>query len=473
MTTTDVEDVVATHPQVDRAVVVNRVGYVIPADGADEHVAQWRRVYDDMYSEEEFADDPGPGRLGSDFIGWNSSYTGEPIPLEEMLQWRAASVERVRGLHPSRVLEIGVGSGLLLSQLAGDCEEYRGTDFSRVTISKLRARLKQADVPWSGRVHLRVAEAAETDRLPAGYFDTVIINSVAMCFPGHGYLRRVTEQALRVLAPGGTFYLGDIRNLTLLEQFSAAVHLARDPSADPATLHDRTRQAVAEEDELMLAPEYFVATARELPEIAGVDIQLKRGTAINELTRYRYDVVLHKGPAPVRSLAGAARVEFTGDLASILADHPGGDLRVTGIPHRGLVGEEATAEHIRRAEPVTPATVQGWLPEDVHLLAERLGRTAVVTWSARPDQMDAVFLDPEAPADALTDVYEPREPLQRASRYANYPQAAALSDDVRKFVAERVPADQVPAAVVIVDEFPSTVDGELDSEALPTPDLPA
>ena len=58
-----------------------------------------------------------PAVLGEDFGGWNSSYTGAPIPLEQMREWRAAAVDRIRGLGPARVLEIGVGSGLLLAHV--------------------------------------------------------------------------------------------------------------------------------------------------------------------------------------------------------------------------------------------------------------------------------------------------------------------------------------------------------------------
>lgn len=498
----EIEAVVTTHPQVHSAVVIagedragrrRLVSYVIPADtvpdsdsapavnaGGGDLVEQWRRVYDDMYTDTEFVDDSQFGRLEADFSGWNSSYTGTAIPIEDMRQWRASTVERIRALKPSRVLEIGIGSGLLMSHLAADCEEYRGTDLSPVTISNLRDRLKNADVPWANRVHLRVAEGTDTTGMPDDYFDTVIINSVVQAFPGERYMRRVLEQGLRVLAPGGSFYIGDVRNLNLLEEFRTAVQLARNPSAEPAKVRERARRVVATEQELLLAPEYFVASARELPGVVGVDIQLKRSTVVNELTRYRYDVVLHKAPAQVQSLADVPRVEFA-DLASddigqfgdhivrILGEQPGSSLRVTGIPHGGLVGEVAAAQSIRRGQPIpvtaAPGSAQpngGWIPEDLHLLAERLGLTAVVTWSAQPDRMDAVFLAKTPDKRLLTDVFEVKEPVERASRYANYPQASLLAAEVRRFVGERVPSDLVPAEVVVVDEFPLTVAGELD-----------
>src|SRR5690606_19404067 len=70
------------------------VGPELPDADVSEHVEKWRAIYDSMYG------DTGPDTagIGDDFTGWNSSYTRAPIPLSEMRQWRAATVERVRGL---------------------------------------------------------------------------------------------------------------------------------------------------------------------------------------------------------------------------------------------------------------------------------------------------------------------------------------------------------------------------------------
>ena len=51
-------------------------------------------------------------------------------------------------------------------------------------------------------------------------------------------------------------------------------------------------------------PKDGLAALAVLPD-AGLDVQVKRGFTDNELTRYRYDVTIHKTPAPVRSLAAA------------------------------------------------------------------------------------------------------------------------------------------------------------------------
>ncbi|WP_271035756.1 class I SAM-dependent methyltransferase, partial [Mycolicibacterium hassiacum] len=145
----------------------------------DELVDQWQQMYDELYD----ADVDGPS-FGNDFRGWNSSYTGEAIPLEQMQEWRHATVERIRALRPARVLEIGVGSGLLLSQLAPECEEYWGTDFSAPTIQRLEAAV--AEQLWGDHLHLRVQPAHVVDGLPGGFFDTVVLNSVVQYFPNAG-----------------------------------------------------------------------------------------------------------------------------------------------------------------------------------------------------------------------------------------------------------------------------------------------
>src|SRR5205807_2036419 len=154
---------------------------------------------------------------------------------------------RIRGLGAARVLEFGVGSGLLLAQLAPDCVDYWGTDFSAVTIETLQVAV--ASQPWGDRVRLRVQPADVADGLPQGHFDVVVLNSVIQYFPSAGYLLDVLAVAMRLLAPGGAVFIGDVRNLSLLRAFTSGI-LCADASTGQdtaAVMRERVRREMLAE----------------------------------------------------------------------------------------------------------------------------------------------------------------------------------------------------------------------------------
>ncbi|HEX5254707.1 MAG TPA: amino acid adenylation domain-containing protein, partial [Mycobacterium sp.] len=307
------------------------------SDGDVEIVEEWQQLYDELYGAEVAMPD-----FGMDFRGWNSSLTGEPIPLEEMIEWRSATVDRIMALRPQRVLEIGVGSGLLLSQVAPHCAEYVATDMSAVVIDNLGRSLEQLQIPWRDRVHLLTRPAHVTETLPQGHFDTIIVNSVVQYFPNAGYLTEVIDSAIELLAPGGALFLGDVRNHSLQGAFQTAVALARADATDAADIRRRAKHALLGEPELLLAPEYFTTLAADHRSVGGLEIQVKRGLADNELNRYRYDVVIHKAPASVRSLAAAPGWTWTecggldGLRARLLAERPAA-VRIAEIPRTGVI----------------------------------------------------------------------------------------------------------------------------------------
>ncbi|MGH3582412.1 MAG: amino acid adenylation domain-containing protein, partial [Mycobacterium sp.] len=188
----------------------------------DEIVEEWQTIYDELY-----AADGEAVPFGSDFRGWNSSYTGEPIPLAEMEEWRSTTVDRILALHPRHALEIGAGSGLLLSQVAPHCERYVATDISAAAVDKLTHALQQWQIPWRDRVDLSARPAHVTVGLPTAHFDTIIVNSVVQYFPNATYLAEVIDNALELLAPGGSLFIGDVRNHSLQNAFQTGIAMAR------------------------------------------------------------------------------------------------------------------------------------------------------------------------------------------------------------------------------------------------------
>ncbi|NVN48534.1 non-ribosomal peptide synthase/polyketide synthase [Mycolicibacterium hippocampi] len=482
----EVENALLACPQVTQAVAAvhdgdidsSLVAYVTldhaTATDDDEVVEQWQQMYDELYDPDPDAGAPG---FGMDFRGWNSSYTNAPIPLDEMGEWRTATVDQIIALLPRRLLEIGVGSGLLLSQIAPHCERYVATDMSAVAIDGLARSMEQLQIPWRDRVQLLTRPAHVTDGLPQGHFDTIVLNSIVQYFPHRRYLAEVLDRAVDLLATDGTLFIGDVRNHTLQRAFHAAV--ARTHTTDSAEIRERVHRALVSEAELVLAPEFFTTWAADHPLLAGVDIRVKRGWADNELTRYRYDVVIHKAPTVARSLAAAPTrtwdqcAGLRGLQCELASPHQNG-VRITEIPRTGLVDDvhfESVISAGLELDAAVAATADGSggaTPEQLHRLGESLGYRVAVTWGARPGTLDALFVSAEDPAP-LTDVYLPAGGARQRAGHANTPHTNTTISALRQRLRDRLPDYMVPAHIVALEEFPLTSSGKLDRKALPAP----
>src|SRR5204863_9746082 len=102
--------------------------------------------------------------------------------------------------------------------------------------------------------------------------------------------------ALRVLKPGGHVFVGDVRLYEQLDAFHTSVQLYQ--AADTLTVQQLKQQIQRhqnQEKELMLSPDYFLSLAQQSDTIGHVQVQPKFGLAENELTKFRYDVILHAG----------------------------------------------------------------------------------------------------------------------------------------------------------------------------------
>ena len=373
---------------------------------------------------------------------------------------------------------------------------YLGTDISAAALRKLQRRAAGAD---DERVTLMERMAEDFSGVEPRSFDAVVLNSVVQYFPSIDYLLRVLDGAVEAVADGGHVFLGDVRSLPLLEALHVATELYRAPDTLPVSeLRQRVARRVAEEEELLLDPALFAALRRRIPRIGRVEVQLKRGRHHNELTLFRYDVILHVGPAP--SLASPARtVEWReqgmtlAGLRALLVEGVPSSLRLTQVPNARLVAETATVEWLASdAGPGTAGELRARLaalpreaavePEDLWALGEELGYTLDIAWEGAGAEgtFDGVLRrrggveSEQAPA---LPVAEERGLARPWSHYANNPLEKAVDRDLlpklRTYLKERLPDYMLPSAFVVLAALPRTPNGKIDRRALPAPDAQA
>ncbi|MCP4151937.1 MAG: AMP-binding protein, partial [bacterium] len=115
----------------------------------------------------------------------------------------------------------------------------------------------------------------------------IIINSVIQCFPGHNYLRKVIRKAIRLLGETGRIFVGDVMDQQLKKDLEKELTAFKFANMDNG-YSTKTDWST----EFFVHKGFWENLRREWREIETVTFSSKIYTVENELTKFRYDVLI-------------------------------------------------------------------------------------------------------------------------------------------------------------------------------------
>ncbi|MBC8034393.1 MAG: amino acid adenylation domain-containing protein, partial [Chitinophagaceae bacterium] len=438
-------------------------------------VANWKELYETEYEKTETEENIDPE---FNIIGWNDSFTGVPIAPEQMRGWLNDIVEVILSEDPQHVLEIGCGTGLIYYQLAGRVQKYIGTDFSKSSINQVHDRINRKLRNY-GDTELKVCAAHEISVLEDEPVDTIIVNSVVQYFPGEEYLSDVVKKSIAILKGEGRIIIGDVRDVRLLELFKSRLLISK--LQEKVSVKDfkwSVDQEVLKEEELCFAPGYFYKLQELYPEITHVEILWKNCSFVNELSLYRYNVVIYVGSKKSVIDPGWYNWDDNGktqvmDQLNLAAPF----IAINNVPNPILEQERSLSEALGQPSVHTVGDLLNIMRREdregskvTHLLetAKNKGYTYRLLVNEDPLKTNIIMVlgDPDSVG---RDLYRNKW-HSKVDNYTNIPLfsniGSILRKEIRAQLQHKLPDYMVPSEFIVVGQLPLTSNGKVDRKFL-------
>jgi SAM-dependent methyltransferase len=473
-------------------------GYVVPEPGSEIWKIQEKRDNNLVHTWEEHYDLEYTGdniiKIRKNFLGWDSMITGKPIPHDEMQAWLDDTLRPFFYYRPQKVLEIGCGIGTMLWEMVPFVKHFYGIEPSQAGVRQVEVQLDRDGL--GEKASLWHASADKIPELPPFEIDFVLVNSVTQYFPSLDYLRQVISDTLCRCKTQSHIVLGDIRSAPLDDLLAIDIYMHQwRENLREKTVQDLRNQAHWRHmygTELLVDPSFFYDLQRRDPRISHVEIVPKMYPYDNELSRYRYQVILHVEKD--LTLVTPAVWESPDDKNLLIANLPQrikefifsdeDFLSLEKIPNRCIswatrvleISSDPSTHHSKtlNALPQVDLEGQGWSPADLVELSNQYGLYVQLSTARQAEggALDAVFFK-----------------SQVSNRYVIFPQPQTSSSyfqlnrneqstykrrmleeekwkEMVQMLTTKLPPYMIPEAVYVVDKLPMTLNGKIDRKTM-------
>jgi len=215
--------------------------------------------------------------------GWNNSYNNQPFSKAELHEYIMDSKLKLMPFldKKTEVLEVGVGSGMIAFEIIPSVKSYDGCDISTIVLDRLRKLSEKKNIT---NFNLYNYGADEISKIGKQY-DIILMSSVTEYFCGYNYLRSVVQSCINNCKDDGHILFADVFDLDTKDEYEKSIMAY-------AANHPECHNKKGFTRELFVPKRFWHDLKFTMPDIAQVDITNKIGVIENEITKYRYDVMI-------------------------------------------------------------------------------------------------------------------------------------------------------------------------------------